>query len=120
MYHSLGWTDAQKELVTHYEPGQQVRFVQRTEQFQAGDIAEVADVKGKTVTLRGSAGQSVAFHPSRSPSSFDVGEARELKVAAGDWLLLQSNAKGFTNGERVQVKAVAPDGIALKDCQGTG
>jgi conjugative relaxase-like TrwC/TraI family protein len=115
VYHSLGWTDAQKSLVTHYEPGQQIRFVQKTEQFQAGDIAEVADVKGKTVLLRGSAGQSVAFHPSRSPSSFDVGEARELKVAPGDWLLLQSNAKGFTNGERVQIKTLAPGGIALKD-----
>jgi hypothetical protein len=36
-------------------------------------------------------------------------------VAAGDWLLLQANGQKFTNGERVQVKAVGKDGIALKD-----
>lgn len=42
-----------------------------------------------------------------------------LKLAPGDWLLLQANAKSgehtFTNGERVQVKAIGRDGIALKD-----
>jgi len=119
VFDSLGWTDAQKGLVTHYEPGLQVRFVKKTEQFKAGEIAEVVETKGKTVTLRGTAGKEVAFHPSRSPSSFEVGEARELKVAAGDWLLLQANAKAnaqtFTNGERVQVASVDRDGIGLKD-----
>ena len=34
-----------------------------------------------------------------------MGESRELKVAAGDWLLLQANhGKDFINGERVQVR----------------
>ena len=115
VFDSLGWTEAQKSLVNHYEPGRQIRFVKKTEQFTAGEIAEVSEVKGKTVTLRASGGKTVAFHPSRSPASFDVGEARELKVAPGDWLLLQANGSGFTNGERVQVKALAPAGITLND-----
>jgi hypothetical protein len=115
VFDSLGWTEAQKSLVNHYEPGRQIRFVKKTEQFKAGEIAEVSEVKGKTVTLRASGGKAVAFHPSRSPASFDVGEARELKVAPGDWLLLQANGGGFTNGERVQVKALAPGGISLND-----
>jgi hypothetical protein len=47
---------------------------------------------------------------------FDVGEARELKIAAGDWLLLQANHGGeFVNGERVQVKAVQDRRITLAD-----
>jgi ATP-dependent exoDNAse (exonuclease V) alpha subunit len=119
VFDSLGWTDAQKGLVTHYEPGLQVRFVRKTEQFKVGEIAEVADVSGRTVTLRAPGGKTVAWHPSRSPASFDVGEARELAVASGDWLLLQANTKAgaqtFTNGERVQVKEVGREGIALKD-----
>ena len=119
VFDSLGWTDAQKGLVTHYEPGLQVRFVRKTEQFKAGEIAEVADVQGRTVTLRAPGGQSVAWHPSRSPASFEVGEARELAIASGDWLLLQANAKAgaqsFTNGERVQVASIGRDGIGLKD-----
>jgi hypothetical protein len=64
-------------------------------------------------------GEATGFHPSRSPASFEVGEARELAVASGDWLLLQANAKAgaqtFTNGERVQVASVGRDGIGLKD-----
>jgi conjugative relaxase-like TrwC/TraI family protein len=124
VFDSLGWTDAQKGLVTHYEPGLQVRFVKKTEQFKAGEIAEVVEVKGRTVFLsRTTGGQKMgpgtAWHPSRSPASFEVGEARELAVASGDWLLLQANAKAgahtFTNGERVQVASVGRDGIGLKD-----
>jgi len=96
-----------------------VRFVKKTEQFKAGEIAEVADVSGRTVTLRAPGGKTVAWHPSRSPASFDVGEARELAIASGDWLLLQANAKAgtqtFTNGERVQVRAVLNGLVLLKD-----
>src|SRR5206468_7953487 len=47
---------------------------------------------------------------------FDVGEARELKVAPGDWLLLQANhGKEFVNGERVQVRRLAGAAIILTD-----
>jgi Viral (Superfamily 1) RNA helicase len=45
-----------------------------------------------------------------------VGEARELKVSPGDWLLLQANhGKGFINGERVQVREIQNSRIALAD-----
>jgi conjugative relaxase-like TrwC/TraI family protein len=119
-FDSLSWTDAQKGRAEQFEPGLLVRFVKKTEQFRAGELAEVVEVKGKTVVLRGGGGKAVAWHPSRSPASFDVGKGRELAVASGDWLLLQANAKAgtaaFTNGERVQVKAVGPDGgITLRD-----
>ncbi len=56
------------------------------------------------------------FIPSGAAASFDVGEARELKVAAGDWLLLQANhGKEFINGERVQVREIQNGRIALAD-----
>ena len=52
-------------------------------------------------------GTEVDFIPASAAASFDVGEARELKVAAGDWLLLQANhGKEFINGERVQVREI--------------
>jgi ATP-dependent exoDNAse (exonuclease V) alpha subunit len=45
-----------------------------------------------------------------------VGEKRDLKVAAGDKLLLQSNwQKKFVNGELVEVKAVQGDSVVLAD-----
>jgi len=119
-FDSLSWTDAQKGRAEQFEPGLLVRFVRKTEQFRAGELTEVVEVKGKTVVLRNAGGKAVAWHPSRSPASFDVGEGRELAVASGDWLLLQANAKAgsqaFTNGERVQVKSIGPEGIVvLKD-----
>src|SRR5881394_1219957 len=53
-------------------------------------------------------GSEIDFIPSSAAASFDVGEARELKVASGDWLLLQANhGKEFINGERVQVQCLA-------------
>ena len=54
--------------------------------------------------------------PPVPPPRFDVGESRELKVAAGDWLLLQANhGKEFINGERVQVREIQDGRIALAD-----
>jgi hypothetical protein len=61
-------------------------------------------------------GTEVNFIPATAPAAFDVGEARELKVAAGDWLLLQANhGKEFINGERVQVREIQNGRIALAD-----
>lgn len=76
-FDSLSWTDAQKGRMENFEAGQLVRFVRKTEQFKAGEVAEVLGTKGKTVSLRGSTGKTVAFHPSRSPVSFDVGPCSE-------------------------------------------
>ena len=61
-------------------------------------------------------GQEVFFKMGAGSACFDVGEARELKVAAGDWLLLQANhGKEFINGERVQVREIQNGRIALTD-----
>ncbi len=74
----------------------------------------VATVKNG-LRVRRTDGTEVDFIPA-SAAAFDVGEARELKVAAGDWLLLQANhGKEFVNGERVQVREIRSGSIALAD-----
>ena len=115
VFDSLGWTDAQKRLVERYEPGLQLRFAKRTAQFKPGELATVEAVRGRSLVLRSQDGGTAVLQPSRVPAAFEVGEARQLPVASGDWLLLQANGHGFTNGERVQVKNVGRGGIALKD-----
>jgi len=115
VFDALGWTDAQKRLVAHYEPGLQLRFVKTTGQFKAGESVEVLGHKAKQLRLQRADGRELVFLPSRSPSSFEVGQSRELAVAAGDVLLLRANAPGFVNGERVRVKAMQGQRISLVD-----
>ena len=120
VFDPLGWTDAQKQLAAHYEPGMRLRFVRKTSQFQAGEIVEVVEPQGRQLQVRRLGGgpasaASVGFHPSRAPSAFEVGQKRELQVAPGDWLLLQANAQNFVNGERVRVKSIQQGRIALAD-----
>jgi conjugative relaxase-like TrwC/TraI family protein len=115
VFDPVGWTDAQKRLVAHYEPGAQLRFVKNTTQFKAGESVEVVGHAGKQLRVQRADGRAVAFAPGRAPSSFEVGQKRELGVAAGDVLLLRANAPGFVNGERVQVKAIQKQAITLTD-----
>jgi hypothetical protein len=65
--------------------------------------------------VRGDDGRERIFSPGRAPSSFEVGQTRELAVAAGDVLLLRVNAPGFVNGERVRVRNIHKQTITLAD-----
>jgi ATP-dependent exoDNAse (exonuclease V) alpha subunit len=115
VFDPVGWTDAQKKLVAHYEPGLQLRFVKRSGEFKAGETVEVAAQRGRQLVVRGSDQRERLFFPSRSPAAFEVGERREIGVAAGDVLLLRANASGLVNGERVTVKAIKGEKISLTD-----
>ncbi len=115
VFDSLSWTAAQKQNVHQFEPGQRIRFVRAAQSFVRGETAEVVTIEKNTLKLRRDDGSEAALNPSRCAASFDVGEARELKVASGDWLLLQANAPGFVNGERVRVKGVRDGRISLTD-----
>jgi conjugative relaxase-like TrwC/TraI family protein len=116
VFDSLSWTEAQKKNARQYEPGQRLRFVRRTKKFDRGETVEVVATIENGVRVRRPDGMEVDFIPATAAASFDVGEARELKVAAGDWLLLQANhGREFINGERVQVKAVQDRCITLAD-----
>jgi conjugative relaxase-like TrwC/TraI family protein len=116
VFDSLSWTEAQKKNASQFEPGQRLRFVRKTKHFDRGDTVEVVAVVENGLRVLRPDGTEVNFIPASAAASFDVGEARELKVAAGDWLLLQANhGKEFINGERVQVREIQNGRIALAD-----
>ena len=116
VFDSLSWTEAQKKNASQFEPGQRLRFVRKTRKFERGETVEVVATMENGLRVRRPDGLEVDFIPSGAAASFDVGEARELKVAAGDWLLLQANhGKEFINGERVQVREIENGRIALAD-----
>jgi len=127
VFDSLSWTVAQKKNASQFEPGQRLRFVRHTKKFERGETVEVVaqPVAGhNTLRVRRTDGAETFLKLGAGSACFDVGESRELKVAAGDWLLLQANAvdarpvavrKDFINGERVQVKRIAGGTIELAD-----
>lgn len=116
VFDSLSWTVAQKNNVRQFEPGQRLRFVRHTKMFERGETVEVLAAVENGLRVRRADGSEVDFIPASAAASFDVGESRELKVAAGDWLLLQANhGKEFINGERVQVQTIQAGRIALAD-----
>jgi conjugative relaxase-like TrwC/TraI family protein len=116
VFDSFSWTTAQKKNASQYEPGQRLRFVRKTKAFDRGETVEVAAIMENGLRVRRPDGSEADFVPQTAATSFDVGEARELKVAAGDWLLLQANhGKEFINGERVQVREIRNGFITLVD-----
>lgn len=122
VFDSFSWTEAQKKNVSQYEAGQRLRFVRRTKKFDRGETVEVQAVLDQpgaghnTLRVRRANGQEVLFKVGQGSALFDVGEARDLKVAAGDWLLLQANhGKDLINGQRVQVREIQSGRITLRD-----
>ncbi|HRY50611.1 MAG TPA: ATP-binding domain-containing protein [Candidatus Paceibacterota bacterium] len=90
--------------------------------FGRGETVEVVatmDQPGAgphTLRVRRTTGEEVLLKVGAGSACFDVGQARELKVAAGDWLLFQANqGTEFVNGERVQVREIQNGRIALAD-----
>ncbi|PYJ59745.1 MAG: hypothetical protein DME24_11940 [Verrucomicrobia bacterium] len=116
VFDSLSWTTAQKKNASQYEPDQRLRFVRQTKHFDRGDTVEVVAVVENGLRVCRPDGIEIDFIPSSAAASFDVGVARELHVAAGDWLLLRANyGKEFVNGERVQVREIQHGRVALVD-----
>ena len=97
VFDSLSWTEAQKKNVSQYEPGQRIRFVRHTRKFDRGETVEVQAVVENGLRVRRPDGTEVDFIPASAAASFDVGEARELKVAAGDWLLFKPIREGTSS-----------------------
>lgn len=116
VFDSLSWTEAQKKNTSQYEPGQRLRFVRKMRTFDRAETVEVVAVVKNGLRVRRPDGTEVDFIPAGAAGSFDVGVSRELKVAAGDWLLLQANhSKEFINGQRVQVREISGGRITLID-----
>jgi len=116
VFDSLSWTEAQKRDAREYRAGQVLNFHRTAHGFSKGESAEVVQVSDGSLKLRRPDGSETSVQLGRGSAAFDVGEARTLKIAAGDKLLLQANwRKKFINGELVEAKSVQGDCILLAD-----
>ena len=116
VFDSLSWTEAQKRDTLQYRSGMMIRFHLQKIGFAKGETVAVVAVENDAIKVQRADGSEALFPLGRSFASFDVGEKRELKIAAGDKLLLQSNwQKKFINGELVEVRAIQGDSVVLAD-----
>jgi ATP-dependent exoDNAse (exonuclease V) alpha subunit len=93
-----------------------IHFHRTAHGFDKDETVAVVAVENDLLKVQCPDGSEVLFQLGQGSALFDVGEKRELKVAASDKLLLQSNwQKKFVNGELVEVKAVQGDSVLLAD-----
>lgn len=116
VFDSLSWTEAQKRDLRQYRPGMAIRFHKSARGFAKDEMVSVVAVENDSLKVQRPDGSETSF-PLTAGFACDVGEKRNLKVAAGDKLLLQANAarKQFINGELVEVQAIQGDSILLTD-----
>jgi conjugative relaxase-like TrwC/TraI family protein len=119
VFDSLSWTEAQKRDVRQYRPGLAIRFHRRKSGFAKDETVAVVAVENDLLKVQRADGSESLFPLGQGAAlcaCFDVGEKRQLKVATGDKLLLQSDwQRRFVNGELVEVKAVHGDSVVLAD-----
>ena len=116
VFDSLSWTEAQKRDARQYRPGMAIHFHRRGHGFEKSETVAVVAVQDDSLKVQRTDGSTCIFPLGRGFASFDVGEKRKLKVAAGDKLLLQANwPKKFVNGELVEVKAIQGCSLVLAD-----
>jgi hypothetical protein len=113
-FQANAWTMAQRRDGGQYRLGQRIRFHHAHGGFARNESVEVVGVRGD-LTVRRADGTTTSLNPDKAASSCEVGDVRELRIAAGDRLLLRANLHGFTNGEVVEVDRVDPGAIRLRD-----
>jgi conjugative relaxase-like TrwC/TraI family protein len=115
---SLSWTDAQKKNVHQYEAGQKILFLRDSGAFARNETVDVLDVGRNKLRVKRTDGSEADFTPAKiSGSTVDVCQPHELKVSAGDKLLLQANDRKskLINGELVEVQEIHGGEIRLAD-----
>jgi hypothetical protein len=119
VFDSLSWTEAQKRDARQYRPSMAIHFHRRGHGFEKGETVSVVAVENDSLKVQRADGTETLFRLGQGSAFCDVGEKRELKMAAGDKLLLQANAvavrEHFVNGELVEVKAIQGDSVLLAD-----
>jgi len=115
----LNFTEAQKRDVRNFEPGQVLVFHKGTKDAHKYEAFTVLSQDGDSVRARSLQGREINI-TKKQAKCFGVFAKRDIDVAEGDWLSIQSNMRDgpyrFTNGERVKVAHMnARNGIVLED-----
>jgi hypothetical protein len=114
---SYNWTEVERWDVRNYSAGDAITFHRNTGGFAKHETVKVVERQKGNLLVERASGEKAAFHPS-AQTSFDVGYAEKIDVAAGEKLLIRANFKesNLINGEIVQVREHRPDGsLALND-----
>jgi hypothetical protein len=115
----LNWTLAERSDLRNYQPGQVLVFHRPTVAADRHEAFEIVSVKDRAVLVRNQNGDEAEV-THKQAKSFGVFAKREIEVAPGDVLMLQSNRRSpelhSTNGERVTVKQFDAQGrMELED-----
>ena len=101
------------------EAGQKILFLRDSGPFAKNDSVEVVAVQRNKLKVKRADGSETDFNPGKiSGSTVDVCQPRELKISAGEKLLLQANDRPskLINGELVEVAEIHGGGeIRLAD-----
>jgi ATP-dependent exoDNAse (exonuclease V) alpha subunit len=111
---NLQWTEAQRADARNYQAGQIVQFHQNVLGFRRGEQVTIKERDERGVLVERMNGGTASL-PLDMTARFQVYEARQIALAAGDWLRITQN--GFTkekqrlnNGDLKQVKGFTKDG----------
>ena len=117
VHDSLSWTEIQRENSHNYKSGLLVTFNKKAGGFDKGSTWEVVAADSSRVELRNGQGEQRSVDVKKTAKAFDVGTARVLEMAPGDWVLLRDNDRkaGLVNGKVHQVKSIAGDVLHLAD-----
>jgi hypothetical protein len=117
VHDSLSWTEIQRENFHNYKSGLLVTFNKKAAGFDKGSTWEVVAADSSRVELRNGQGEQRSVDVKKAAKAFDVGAARVLEMAPGDWVLLRDNDRkaGLVNGKVHQVKSIAGDVLHLAD-----
>jgi conjugative relaxase-like TrwC/TraI family protein len=115
----LNWTEAEKRDMRNFVPGQVLVFHKGTKEARKYEAFTVLSQDGDSVRVRSLQGREIDI-TKKQAKCFGVFAKRDIDVAVGDWLSIQSNLRDkdyqFTNGERVKVASINEQGgIVLED-----
>jgi hypothetical protein len=88
----LNWTDAQKRDVRNFEPGQMLVFHKGTKEARKYEAFTIPSDDGQIVQAQGAQGREIQL-TKKQAKCFGGFEKRDIAVAPGDWLSIQSNLR---------------------------
>lgn len=111
---SFAWTTAQRRKAGNYKAGMVVTGTRASRALKSGESALVVGVEGARITL--SNGND--FDPCRAAGCIDVGQSRDIDVAAGERILVRQNLASakLVNGDVLEVASISVTGEIKTKC----